>query len=256
MMMRRVLGVMCVFVLGMLGCHSAGGVVVDTQGDGEVGVPARVEMDTDRWRGDIDRFLEADRAAYPARGGVLFYGSSTIRLWEVERFFEGRPVTNRGFGGTTLPGVLRYMHLVALPYEPAVIVLYCGTNDIAEGQPVEHVVADFVRFTQRVHEALPGTQVLLLGIAPSVSRWSMWDTMSEANDQMSAYCDDADWLTYVDQSGLLLDEDGEPIAEMFTDGLHMSEAGYALVSALVEEELVALEGAHPSIRRVEEAGGE
>ncbi|MFI4859576.1 MAG: GDSL-type esterase/lipase family protein [Phycisphaerales bacterium JB063] len=239
-------------LLVLAGCQGVAQPTAPTQAQ----APERVEIETDHWRGDIDRFLEADRAAYPPRGGVLFYGSSTIRLWDVDRFFAGRPVTNRGFGGSTLPAVLRYMHLIALPYEPAVIVFYCGTNDIALGQPAQFVVEDFVRFTERVHEALPNTHIVLLGIAPSVSRWGMWEEMTRANTAMSAYCDEADWLSYVDQSPLLIDEQGEPIPSMFTDGLHMSEAGYTLVSELVEQELARLEEAHPSIRRADAADAE
>ncbi len=48
--------------------------------------------------------LEQEHAHQPAKpGGMVFYGSSSIRLWTtLAEDFSGLPVINLGFGGSTL----------------------------------------------------------------------------------------------------------------------------------------------------------
>src|SRR5437763_4245357 len=67
-------------------------------------------IDLDRFAQEIDAFDAADRAAPPAAGGIVFVGSSTIRLWaSLVDDFPGLPVLNRGFGGSTFPEALHYL---------------------------------------------------------------------------------------------------------------------------------------------------
>src|SRR5829696_5225130 len=68
---------------------------------------------------EIQAFEAADRKQMPAPGGVLFVGSSSIRLWKtLEQDFPGVPVINRGFGGSTIPHSTRYAPKIVLPYKP------------------------------------------------------------------------------------------------------------------------------------------
>ncbi|HEX5738697.1 MAG TPA: GDSL family lipase, partial [Hydrogenophaga sp.] len=55
-----------------------------------------------RWQSSLDAFAAADRVSTPAQGGVVFVGSSSIRLWrDLEASFENHPtVVKRGFGGS------------------------------------------------------------------------------------------------------------------------------------------------------------
>src|ERR1700739_1186317 len=57
-----------------------------------------------RWQSELNAFAQADREHPPAGGGVLFVGSSTIRMWpDIARDFRQEPVViNRGFGGSTM----------------------------------------------------------------------------------------------------------------------------------------------------------
>src|SRR5687768_181547 len=56
-----------------------------------------------RFEREIIHFEEIDRAAMPASGGILFVGSSSIRLWKtLAQDMAPLPVLNRGFGGATI----------------------------------------------------------------------------------------------------------------------------------------------------------
>ena len=60
----------------------------------------------DRYEQEIQAFEAADKKGMPPKNGVLFAGSSSIRLWpDLAADFAGTSVINRGFGGSTSPEV-------------------------------------------------------------------------------------------------------------------------------------------------------
>src|SRR5258708_403440 len=62
--------------------------------------PAAAAHDFDKWEKEIAAYEAADRANPPPKGGVLFIGSSTIRLWTtLAEDFPDHKVINRGIGG-------------------------------------------------------------------------------------------------------------------------------------------------------------
>ena len=74
-----------------------------------------------------------DYASAPADANV-FYGSSSIRLWDnIAQCFPGIPVVNRGFGGSTLAECIEFLPRVILPLRPATLILYAGDNDLDQG---------------------------------------------------------------------------------------------------------------------------
>ncbi len=55
------------------------------------------------WEKTIQAFEEQDRVQPPKPGGVLFLGSSTIRLWNTAKAFPEFNTINRGFGVSQRP---------------------------------------------------------------------------------------------------------------------------------------------------------
>ena len=49
----------------------------------------------------------------------------------MQSYFQGYKIINRGFGGSSLPDVIRYANDIIFPYNPKEIVIYCGENDFA-----------------------------------------------------------------------------------------------------------------------------
>jgi lysophospholipase L1-like esterase len=183
-----------------------------------------------RFQDEIERFEAADRVRPPAPGGVVFVGSSSIRLWpDLAAAFPGVPVLNRGFGGSTLPEVLRYAPRVVLPYRPRLVVLYAGDNDLAEGRTPEHVAGDYRRLVARLRREVPAVRVAFVAIKPSPSRRALMPRVREANRLIRAEVERDGRQRYVDVFTPMLRADGEPRPELFqADSLHMTAAGYAL----------------------------
>src|SRR4051812_13086574 len=75
----------------------------------QVAAPAPPAFDLTRWEAEIGAFERADREAPPAPGGIVFAGSSSIRLWTtLKDDFAGLPALNRGFGGSQIREVTAF----------------------------------------------------------------------------------------------------------------------------------------------------
>lgn len=192
--------------------------------------PARALPATEAFAEEIARFEAADRIAPPPPGGVLFVGSSSIRLWPaLASDFPGVDVVQRGFGGAELSDVIRYAPRIVLPYRPRLVVVYAGDNDLAAGKSATAVFREYLAFVSVVRRALPETRIAFVAIKPSGSRWAFVDKMREANDLIRRYAATDKRLHFVDVFTPMLGPDGKPREELFVeDRLHLSPAGYAL----------------------------
>lgn len=204
---------------------------------GAAPVFAQADPDPTRFEDEIGLFETIDRVSPPTWGGILFVGSSSIRMWEtLEEDFSDRPVIRRGFGGSHFSDLLHYADRVVFPYEPRLIFVYEGDNDVASGKSPARVFGDFREFVGRVKERLPGTRVAFLAIKPSRARWDYVHEMREVNAlvEQRAKVDSA--VVFVDTFSPMLGESGEPMDSLFVDDrLHLSPRGYAVWREIVRE---------------------
>jgi lysophospholipase L1-like esterase len=178
---------------------------------------------------------KAEKAQY-AKGGYLFVGSSSIRMWDLKKSFPELATINHGFGGSELSDSIQYAERIVIPFQPKVVFLYAGDNDIGNGKKAEEVVKDFVTFAATLRAALPETQVVFLPIKPSLKRWPLWPEMKKANSEIEMFAKTMAHLHYLDTATPMLGQDGKPMAELFmSDGLHMTEKGYALWNKVVTD---------------------
>lgn len=193
----------------------------------------------EKWVNDINRFTEADVLTPPPRNGIVFVGSSSIRMWTtLAKDFPGLPVINRGFGGSELGDSVAFAERIVTAYQPRTVVLYAGENDINAGHSPESVHAHFKAFRAKVHAALPKTRIIFIAIKPSPSRWKLKDEMIRANQLIAAECRQDKRLTFLDIWPDMLNANGEPRPELFIkDMLHMKPEGYAIWTARLAPEL-------------------
>ncbi len=189
-----------------------------------------------KWEAEIKAFEAADKTNPPPRNATLFVGSSSVRLWKtLARDFPGYKVVNRGFGGSQIEDSIAFADRVVIPYRPKTIVLYAGDNDIAAGKSPEQVAADFKRFAQKIHAALPRTRIAFISIKPSPARWHLVEKTKAANQMIEDFCRKDKGRIYIDVFNPMLGPDGQPRADLFVeDKLHMNPGGYALWSALIK----------------------
>jgi lysophospholipase L1-like esterase len=193
----------------------------------------------DKWAKEMAAFEEQDTKD-PALGGIVFVGSSSVRLWDLEKSFPEMPVLNRGFGGSEIPDSVQHADLLVIRHKPRTVIFYAGDNDIANGHTPQQVFDDYKAFVTKVRAALPDTRIAFIAIKPSIQRWAMIDRIRAANALVRKYAETDDHLGYIDVDGAMLGWDEKPRKELFiADGLHMTPAGYAVWTALVRPFLSA-----------------
>jgi lysophospholipase L1-like esterase len=184
---------------------------------------------------EIEQFEAADKANPPPTGGVVFVGSSSIRLWpNLKADFPEANVLQRGFGGSELWQVLYYAPRIVLRYCPKRIVVYAGENDLVAGRSPEQVLADYRDLVALVRQYLPSTEIAFIAIKPSESRWALADRMLRTNQLVREFSSGDPRLVYIDAYTPMLGPNGRPRRDLFVaDSLHMSADGYALWRGLV-----------------------
>ena len=192
---------------------------------------ARAEVpdpDPARFSGVIGTFVTWDSKNSFPKDGNLFVGSSSIRFWPTAQAFPGKPIVNRGFGGSELSDVIHFYEQLIEPYSPSRIFLYGGDNDIGNGKPADQVFEDYLQFVAMLRTDLPDSELVFISIKPSKARWELWPEMVEANRLVREYAMKHDNLEYADLATPLLDSEGKPKDVYVEDGLHLNEEGYRL----------------------------
>jgi lysophospholipase L1-like esterase len=184
----------------------------------------------EHWRDEIDKLTASDATHPPVPGGIVFVGSSSIRLWTtLSQDFPNRPVLNRGFGGSELADSVFYEDRLVFASHPRTVVLYAGTNDLWAGKTPEAVFADFRAFHAKLRAALPEASLIYLSIVLSPSRARIHPAMRTANSLIAAECAKDPRCTFVDVNTPMAGPDGLPPPGLFRDDqLHMNAAGYAI----------------------------
>jgi lysophospholipase L1-like esterase len=174
----------------------------------------------------------ADDASHPhPAGGVLFVGSSSIRLWnDLEDQFKDLPVViKRGFGGSQLSDCVKNLNRLVVRYRPRTVLVYAGDNDLAAGTPPQEVFRRFTAFVEGVHRELPETDIVYISIKPSPSRLGLMPQIRETNALIRDYADAEGKVDFVDVYTPMLDASGQPRRDLFrADALHLNAEGYAL----------------------------
>ena len=191
-----------------------------------------------RWEKEIVAIEKRLKENPPPAGGVVFAGSSSIRLWNLKASFPDRGYTNVGFGGAEIRDVTHFVGRIVTPARPSVVVFYAGDNDIASGRTPDNVLADFRAFCAAVHADLPKCRVLFLSVKTSVARLKKVADQTRANARVKEFCATDPRVEFVDVASALLGSDGKPVPELFAkDGLHLSPAGYEKWTAVVNAAL-------------------
>ncbi len=196
---------------------------------------------------EINAFWEADQKQRPPSGAVLFMGSSSVRLWAtLAQDFPDVPVINRGFGGSLIQDSTQYADRIALPYDPKIIIMFAGTNDLAYGnKSPQQVLQEYEDFVARIHSALPDTRIAFISISPTVARWGNEAKILETNHLIQEFTlqnnSNSEKLDFIDTHSQLLTADGQPQPSLLrADGLHFNAEGYKVFTAIVKPRIMAL----------------
>ena len=181
---------------------------------------------------EIQQFKKQDAANPPPANAILFVGSSSFRKWtDVASYFPGYTIINRGFGGSSLPDLIRYAPDIIYPYHPKQVVIYCGENDFAvdNSPPADTVFERFKTLFELIRANLPGENIIYISIKGSPSRIQYREKIEQANLLIQTFLSLQQHTVFVDVFHKMLNPDGSFMTDIFQeDMLHMKAKGYTI----------------------------
>jgi lysophospholipase L1-like esterase len=187
---------------------------------------------------EIQEFKKQDSLSYPPKNAILLVGSSSFTKWtDVQTYFPNHTIINRGFGGSSLPDVIRYANDIIIPYRPKQVIVYCGDNDLASSDTVtaQMVVNRFKNLFQLIRKSLPSTNITFVSIKPSPSRARLMPKMKKVNATVQSFLSKQKNVAFINVFRPMLLPDGKPKPELFVaDSLHMNGKGYAIWQKAME----------------------
>lgn len=216
------------------------------------------------WHGEFKRVNQEVAKADASQ--VVFFGDSITSKWSrlgaqgktawEKHFAKYRPI-NMGNSGDITPVMLYRVANGNLDFPkgqaPRVAVLLCGTNNYgvtqSDGGKVKwdlgmktppREVADGIRaIAQAFRRKLPKTRVIVLGILP-VKNEAKWAKCAETNKILASYRYPKDEVVFHDLQDRFVNAEGTIQPELFTDGTHLTPAGYAIMAAALAPEIERL----------------
>jgi hypothetical protein len=166
----------------------------------------------------------------------VFYGSSSIRIWDtLSDDFDWR-VLRIGFGGSTLEACDYFFGRLVPPVHPRSLLLYAGDNDLGDGRTVEQVLGSFHSLARQVATELGAIPFGFVSVKPSPARYPIMERIRRLNDLVRQEIEAVPTGYYVDIYSPMLDPSGRPRSELFLDdGLHLNHEGYRLWSGVLEQ---------------------
>jgi lysophospholipase L1-like esterase len=190
------------------------------------------------WYEEEVRWLEQTKNLSPSDDSpVVFYGSSSIRLWEtLEADFPGVGAMNLGFGGSTMAACAHFFRRLVPPHRPRSLLIYAGDNDLGDGRSPEQVLASLRDLLSQVDALLDPIPLAFLSIKPSPARQYLEKEIQRSNAMARDEISTRRAGLFIDIYPRMLDGDRRPRVELYADdGLHLSRLGYRVWAETIME---------------------
>lgn len=177
---------------------------------------------------------------------ILFIGDSIVEYYPLQELFgTSKTIVNRGIRGYQTELLLE--NLDAHLYGGAVdkIVLLIGTNDIGKDVPVNEALNNLEAIIQSIARDYPLTEIKLLSILPVNEGEEYKQTVyirtnekiqnwNQAYQELASAYMQVDFVPVFDS---LIDQEGQLKKDYTTDGLHLSVAGYQVLTKALKDYL-------------------
>ena len=170
---------------------------------------------------------------------VVFYGSSTIRLWDnIEDHFNKFNILNFGFGGAFIQDCINHFENLFQSIEPKVIILYVGGNDLSLGFSENKINKLFKSLLGQIRIKFPNCFIFSISIKPSKHRIDKMNSIKILNNMMKNELENISNAAFINIFDKFIDEKGEIVNKYFLiDRLHLSESGYDIWKNEVKKSL-------------------
>lgn len=186
-------------------------------------------LDKNRFEEEIVEFEREDQYQGARKGIIVCVGDAALKNWTtMQQDFKGMPVKNRAFGGATMQEVNHYFRRLTDPFQPEVLVMHAGENDLQLGATPAQVKATFDGFLEQIRISNRASRVVYISIMPTPDNKNIWPEIQQTNALIQQVANANDRIEFIDMSREVLDGDGQPILQLYqTDGESLNQTGYA-----------------------------
>jgi lysophospholipase L1-like esterase len=182
-------------------------------------------------------------APKPGEDRVVFLGDSITDRWNLAKFFPGKSYINRGIGGQVTPQMIIRFHADVAALHPKAVVILAGVNDVqgvfqveseqqietnyltlAELAQANGIIPIFTKITPINNYTANAAMVLEDRHADELARLNAW---------LEGFCAGRGY-TLIDYGPVLRDDKGLMRADYTTDGIHPTDAAYAVMASVAE----------------------
>lgn len=196
----------------------------------------------------LNRMLEIIRNQYEIEyGGTVFFGDSITELCDLEQYYpELDNKINSGICGITSDMLLHFIDEGVLKYRPRQVVIMIGTNDLGDtiGASPRDIALNVKEMVEIIHYNLPDCKIYLCGCIPCIEKYHGYKAMKKgnrSNDALKMVFKEYknviryDFVEFINVYPALCNKKGEPIENLFVDGLHITDEGYELLSSEIKK---------------------
>ena len=218
-----------------------------------------VEKDWGRWLGPFraqlvpslmrdfgERYIYAPANAVlpaprPGEQRVVFLGDSITDLWELNRFFPGKPYVNRGIGSQVTAQMLLRFHQDVVALKPSAVVILAGVNDVhgfLQQETAAQIEANYeamADIADRHRIRVVFGSILPVNNYTDNAKAMLEDRNPEElraiNQWLAAFCRERGYQ-YADYYSALVDDHGLLRHDLTTDGIHPLPTGYSRMAPI------------------------
>ena len=212
---------------------------------GRLFYPRTQQRDPYNWLARHEQILQANCLEAPQ---IVMIGNSITHYWTDDRpasdvkdyraswdkLFRGRIARNLGFGFDRIEnGLWRVMHGELDGYSADKIFLLLGTNNLSTNTD-EEIVEGMQLLIQAVRQHQPKARIYQCGIMPRRGELQRVNHINALlREKLNAQCSMLN-AQYIEMTPGLVDDNGNLIESLFSDGLHPNARGYEIVARNLE----------------------
>lgn len=191
-------------------------------------VPA-IEAEVSRrkyYEARIAYFKEENTLA--ANSKLVFLGDGLIENYDLDKYYTlVSNKFNRGVIGDDTFTLQKRLQVSLYDIKPSVCVLLIGTNNI------KNALKNYEEILAEIKEKCSTTKLVIQSIYPTSLKYAKRNKkIVEVNAELKVLAEKYGY-TYVDIHSSLKDENGELNSKYTTDGLHLNEDGYKIITEVL-----------------------
>ena len=175
-----------------------------------------------------------------ADSNYVFLGDSITDFYDLDKYYDDLPVVNSGINGNSTTDILDNMNDRVYRYNPTKIFILIGTNDITKDRSTNQIVNNISKIVKRIKKNRPSAKIYIESIYPiskdddSKIKKDMVKNrtnkqIKEINKKLKEKTKELD-VNYINMYDKLVDKNDNLKLEYTTDGLHMSDKGYDIIT--------------------------